>query len=160
MVLPIPDQNFSEFLVAAKIATYAAQEDSTRVTPRLKGSNQLEFRKGALFYRDIYFGGDFFVGQETVYFQTNPIWAMSYAGGINTGEDLAKTPGVYQFLQAALRAVPYQAPFRGPEMFTNDQFEYSNRILGNIHRFSGVEVIMFDNRPIYQLHYSGGLLRD
>ncbi len=160
MVLPIPERQFSEFLVVAKVATYAAQDDSARVPPRLKGSHQLEFRRGALFYRDIYYGGDFFVGQETVYYQATPIWSMSYAGGINEGQDPNNTPGVYEFLQAALRAVPLEAPYRGPEVFSNVEFAYSNRILGKIQRFSGVEVIMFQSHPIYQLHYSGGLLRD
>jgi len=160
MMLPIPKNKFAAFLCSAKQATYAAQDDSTKVIAHLRGSHQLEFRQGALFYRDIYFGGVFFVGQETVYYKAKPIWAMSYAGGVVQGVEPSQTPGIYEFLKAALRAIPPEAPYRGPEEFIANDFVYTNRILGKVHRFSGVEVIRFEDRPIYQLHYSGGLLRD
>ena len=161
MTLPIPKEKFSQFLVAAKIATYAAEDEATRVKPVLKGSHQLEFRQGALLYRDIYYGGNYFVGQETVYFNQNPIWAMSYAGGINEGVTIAEEiSGIYSFLQAALRAVPMEAPYRGPESFKEGAFTYSNRILGKVGRFSGVEMIYYQENPIYQLHYSGGAIKE
>jgi hypothetical protein len=161
MTFPVPKEKFSRFLVDAKIATYAAQDDSAKVKPALQGSHQLEFRQGGLLYRDIYYGGNYFVGQETVYFNQNPIWAMSYAGGINEGITVAREiAGIYSFLQAALRAVPVEAPYRGPESFKDKKFIYSNRILGKIHRFSGVEMIYFQENPIYQLHYSGGTIKD
>ena len=160
MILPVPEEKFSQFLCDAKCATYAAQDDSTKVKPVLKASHQLEFRQGALLYRDIYYGGEFFIGLETVYFQDNPIWAMSYAGGVIEGIEPEDTPGIYAFLQAALRDVPKHAPFRGPESFQQDKFLYTNRILGNVTRFSGVEMINFNEKPIYQLHYSGGLVKE
>ena len=70
------------FLLQAKLHTYAAQGDEASVAPLLPGSRQLEYRDGFWFYRDIYFGGERFVGQETVYYDSTPVWAMSYAGGI------------------------------------------------------------------------------
>ncbi|WP_376768623.1 DUF5680 domain-containing protein [Paenibacillus foliorum] len=33
------------------------------------------------FYRDIYFGSAFFIGQETVEFGSRPIWSTVYSGG-------------------------------------------------------------------------------
>jgi hypothetical protein len=159
MTLPISDEKFREFLCDAKRATYAAEDEIARVRPVLSGSHQLEYRKGALFYRDIYFGGDYFVGQETVYHKDTPIWAMSYAGGVNEGVNTNQTPGIYQILQAALRKVPQEAPYRGPVNFEDGKFSYTNRILGMLTRFSGVETISFEDRPIYHLHYSGGILK-
>jgi hypothetical protein len=160
MILPVPEAKFNQFLCKAKRATYAAVDNSAEVKPVLKGSHQLEFRQGGLLYRDVYYGGDFFAGLETVYFQDNPVWSMSYAGGVIEGIDPNDTPGIYDFLQAALREVPDNAPYRGPETFKEDDFLYTNRILGNLSRFSGVEMIIFSENPIYQLHYSGGILKE
>lgn len=159
MVIPIPEEQFAKFLCDAKRATYAAKDDRTRVVPSLAGSHQLEFRRGALWYRDIYFGGDYFVGQETVYFKNDPLWGMSYAGGITEGVKPDETQGIYEFLAAALRQVPLSAPYRGPTSYSLENFSYANRILGDVVRFSGVETISFKSTSIYQLHYSGGILR-
>jgi len=160
MLLPLPENKFARFLCDAKRATYASQDGSTRVKPLLKGSHQLEFLQGSLFYRDVYYGGDFFIGQETVYFQDAPLWGMAYAGGLNAGIEAAGTPGIYDFLGVALRAVPQNAPFRGPESLEQGAFTYTNRILGTFARFSGVETIAYQTLPVYQLHYSGGLIKE
>jgi hypothetical protein len=160
MPLPLPENKFTRFLCDAKRATYASQDGSLVVTPLLNGSHQLEFLQGPLFYRDVYYGGDFFIGQETVYFRGTPLWGMSYAGGLNTGLDAAESPGIYDFLGVALRAVPQDAPFRGPQTLEQGAFRYTNRILGTIERFSGVETITFQATPVYQLHYSGGLIKE
>ena len=70
------------------------------------------------------------------------------------------TPEIYAFLRDALKAVSIKAPFRGPEEYEQGSLDYSNRILGNVARFSGVEMINREGKPIYQLHYSGGILKD
>ena len=80
---------FIAFLIQAKLHTYAAQGDAANVMPLLSGAKQLEYREGDWFYRDIYFGGDYFVGQETIYFQERPFWSMGYAGGLD--RDLSAT---------------------------------------------------------------------
>ncbi len=160
MNLPLPENQFRQFLCAAKQATYAAGGDSTRVQAVLRGAHQLEYREGALLYRDIYYGGNFFAGQETIHFSAAPFWAMTYAGGINEGVNPQDYPGIYDFLKAALRSIPVEAPYRGPAEFTEGDFKYTNRILGKLTRFSGVEIIQFQQVPVYQLHYSGGQLRD
>jgi hypothetical protein len=54
------------FLVQAKLETYAAGSQEASVPAVLAGSHQLEFRRGEFFYRDIYFGGDYFVGRNSV----------------------------------------------------------------------------------------------
>ncbi len=159
MVLPISEGHFINFLCDAKRATYAAKDDKAVVKPVLAGSHQLEYRSGALLYRDIYFGGEYFVGQETVYYNNEPYWGMSYAGGINEELDPKLAPRIYDFLAAALREVPESAPYRGPKSFIQGDFNYVNRILGVFSRFSGTETIFLQENPIYQLHYSGGILK-
>ena len=160
MEYPIPENQFIMFLINAKQSTYAASDGQARVKSKLPGSHQLEFRRGGLLYRDIYYGGDFFVGLETVYNQENPFWAMSYAGGINQGVDAEDKPGIYNFLKSALRKVPADAPYRGPVSLSDGPLSYINRALGSPIRFSGVETISLDDVLIYKLHYSGGLLKD
>ncbi len=145
------------FLVRAKLATYAAQGDQASVSPMLPGSHQLEYRESDLVSRDIYFGGDFFVGQETVYQGDRPIWAMSYAGGIHP--NIPVEPGlVYVFLQEALRAVAVERPFRGPANFEREHFSYTASSIGSVSRFFGTEIIMYDGLPVFQLRFAGGLL--
>jgi hypothetical protein len=158
MNLPVPKEQFVKFLCDAKRATYAAQDKKHEVEPVLSGSHQLEYRSGALLYRDIYFGGEYFVGKEIVYHKNDPIWGMSYSGGVDEGVNTALTPGIYDFLAAALREVPAHAPYRGPESYHQGDFGYTNRILGVVPRFSGAETISLKGTPIYQLHYSGGFL--
>ena len=160
MDFPIPKEKFAQFLCNAKKSTYAAGDNQAQIPPLVKGSHQLEFFQGSLLYRDIYFGGDFFVGQETVYNEGKPLWAMCYAGGASEGVDPGETQGIYNFLGAALRKVPVSAPYRGPKKYETAGYLYKNRILGYLSRFSGVETILYEGISVYQLHYSGGILKE
>ncbi len=153
----ITRDRLASFLVEAKLATYAAQGDQASVPPVLPGSHQLEYRNDDLFYRDIYFGGDFFVGQETVYHDDKPLWAMCYSGGIHP--NIPVQPGlVYVFLQEALRAVTQERPFRGPANYEREHFSYTASSIGSVSRFFGTEIIMYDGLPVFQLRFAGGLL--
>jgi hypothetical protein len=71
------------FLIEAKRLTYAAGggASKTAVASLLPGSHQLEHRRDAYLYRDIYFGEARFAGQETAYRDGKPVWTMCYAGG-------------------------------------------------------------------------------
>jgi hypothetical protein len=55
-------ETFIKFLVEAKKHTYAAEGGEARVKALLNGSKQLEYESGDFFYRDIYFGSEFFLG--------------------------------------------------------------------------------------------------
>lgn len=151
------DPQLAEFLVQAKRATYAAQGDSASVTPLLPGSRQLEYRLGDVLYRDIYYGMAYFVGQETVYENGQPIWAMSYAGGMTDANvDVSST---YQFLQFALRQVEAASPFRGPGLIRGDGLQYTSQTTGTLENFWGVERISRNRGIVYELRYHGGRLR-
>lgn len=68
------------FVVRAKSATYVGgglRAESSRL-----GSHDLTFESAEWLYRDSYFGGTDFLGQETVWFQEEPVWAENYYGYI------------------------------------------------------------------------------
>ncbi len=160
MKMPIASDALVAFLVRAKRRTYAAQGDDTTVPPLLPGSRQLEYREGTWLYRDVYFGVAHFVGQETVYNDTSPVWAMCYAGGlVAAAVHPPEGQHVYEFLRAALRQVAPERPYRGPVVFREGAYVYTSESQGDIERFYGIETIVHDSHRVYQLRYSGGMLR-
>lgn len=151
------DQQLAQFLVAAKRATYAAQGDEASVTPLLPGGRQLEYRLGAILYRDIYFGFIYFVGQETVYENDTPVWAMGYAGGMTASQHDASA--TYRFLQMALRQVETASPYRGPGLIRDDNFQYTSQTNGTLENFSGIERVSSARNVLYELRYYGGRIK-
>jgi hypothetical protein len=155
MIKIFDDETFLEFLLKAKKSTYAAQGDRATVSPLLPGSKQLEYSEGNFFYRDIYFGFTKFVGQETIYLESLPVWSMCYAGGIISDE--IKPLDVFIFLQSALKQMDSAMPYRGPKLLENIPFSYSNTVFGDINRFHGAEKIVHNGSDVYELHYAGGI---
>ena len=149
---------FTVFLVNAKIATYASGSDDFSVSPALTNSHQLEYLEGEWRYRDIYYGGLHFIGMETVFQGAFPIWGMSYYGGVLPGSNDGQIAGMPPVLKAALRQVPLDAPYRGPSSFDMDDYHYENDIHGDISSFHGAEIIRFEKKAIYRLYYSGGVV--
>ena len=153
-------EQLAAFLVEAKLHTYAAQDNEASVSALLPGSKQLEFRQGDFVYRDVYFGGHFFAGQETIYWQEQPIWSMVYAGGllVEAKGDVIDAGMVYAFLRAAMRQVRAERPFRGPSRWQDCAWLYEDQGSGDLKRFNGKERILFQGDVVYALDYSGGLL--
>jgi hypothetical protein len=151
----------ASFLIEAKRRTYAGLDDEATVSqPLLSGSKQLEHRDGPYAYRDIYFGMAFFVGQETVSKNERVIWSMSYSGGVRPDiVDRIQKLSTYEFLRQALLAVNRNLPYRGPASFSAGNKTYLNRVEGALDRFHGTEEISERGSTLYELHYSGGLLR-
>ena len=148
----------AEFLVKAKIVTYASGSDDFAVSPALPGAHQLEYAAGEYLYRDFYYGGLHFIGLETAFRGGQAIWGMSYYGGVLPGGSDEQIAGMPPVLKAALREVPLAAPFRGPESFQKGEYHYQNEIHGDLFSFHGREVISIQEQAIYQLHYSGGMV--
>jgi len=154
-------QRLTHFLIAAKQQTYAAGGSGSAavVPPLIPGSHQLEYRQGDFLYRDIYFGEAHFAGQEVVCFRGTPIWSMCYAGGwtnsLEGPEEAIRLAGI---LQAALRLVPSEMPYRGPSHYLETPYAYHNEARGALHRFEGGETIQRDGVVLYQLFYTGGSL--
>ena len=158
MTIPIPLDKFRQFLVEAKISTYASKSGEFIVNSILPHSHQLEFEDGPLLYRDIYYGGIHFPGMEMIFSESAPIWTMTYYGGLTHGTKPDEIGEMGDVLKAALREIPVSAPFRGPEIFKMDDFVYTNEIHGDLLQFSGQEYIYKADKKIYHLEYSGGLV--
>jgi len=148
------------FLLHAKRQTQAMQRNEASITPLLPGSEQREYREAPFFYRDIWFGTASFVGQETTYFRQHPIWSMNYSGGI-TSEITNKEEmhQIYACLRQALQQVVYERPFRGPQTYYTGSYRYLDATQGDLAQFRGEEIIMRGNKRVYELHYSGCLLK-
>ena len=50
-------------------------------------------------------------------------------------------------------------PVRGPKKFVNDNFTYKFKSDGNIEDFNGIEEIFKDDKLVYRLYCSGGLIK-
>ena len=159
--MPGDQDDLAAFLLEAKRRTYAGlDDDATVTTPLLNGSRQLEHRAGRYAYRDIYFGMEFFAGQETVSKDERAIWSMCYSGGARpeiTGR--SELLSIYRFLRRALFAGSVDKPYRGPASFAAADLTYRNDVEGTLVLFHGTEEIIHRGSKVYELHYSGGLLR-
>jgi Domain of unknown function (DUF5680) len=151
--------SLAQFLSKAKLATYAAQGDFASVEPLLPSTKQLEFDADGYSYRDVYAGMIFFVGQEIVYRSKKAVWSMSYSGGLTVNASEAAVAEIYKFLRVALREVPPDLPLRGPSSVQSGQLGYSCEVQGDLERFSGIEQVTIASSPVYELRFSGGVLR-
>jgi hypothetical protein len=151
---PIDHDSFVAFLLDAKRATYASASGEAVVPAVFPGAHQLEYHVGPLSYRDIYYGGERFIGQETVYHADQPLWSMSYAGW---SSDTSVPVG--DFLTEALRHGTAAAPYRGPEQYQHGDYTYANEMHGTVEQFWGYENIVYQGRPVYELRYQGGMVR-
>jgi hypothetical protein len=151
---------FVDFLLTAKRATYAGQDDEATVTSLVPGSKQLEYHDGDYLYRDIYFGMAYFVGQEVVSYRGQAVWSMSYAGGVVPARrDRPDPRAIYTFLRLALQHGSESEPYRGPATFSRDSLTYTNSSSGNLDAFWGIEEIVYDGARVYECRYAGGVLR-
>lgn len=157
--MSVNHEHLINFLVEAKKSTYASESNDASVQPLLNGSKQLEYRCGDYFYRDIYFGYAFFIGQEIVEIKNCPVWSMVYSGGVIIPNANRDTCGpIYDFLQLALRLVDTKSIYRGPTHFESGNYIYSNEHEGTLDCFCGKEIIFMDGKKVYELKYDGGRL--
>ncbi len=73
-------KELNNFIVSAKSTAYVG--DGKKIKSCRKGSHDLEYKEGSFHYLDSYFGGADFIGQEVVYYEDEPVWAMNYYGRI------------------------------------------------------------------------------
>ena len=129
----------NDFIVEAKSRTYVGG-GSPRPSCR-PGSHDIGYERGEWRYLDSYFGGTDFCGQETVWLNGEPIWAMNYFGHIIE-------PGLIDGSRAG--AVIKAA--------LSSMYSDKKRFLDDDH-FRGVEMIIVEERRAYELDYRGGLIR-
>lgn len=111
-------------------------------------------------YHDTYFGGTKFMGEEVVYCNNDkPICGMNYYGV--TLDDTLGEEAMDNALRPALMKVGEGLnviPVRGVSKFENNGYTYTFKHSGTIDKFDGIEQIYKDDKLIYELHCSGGLI--
>lgn len=145
-----------EFLVQAKKAGYATAGEGGERTVA-DGGKELTFARAPFCYRDRYFGFNPFIGQEVVWQDDTPMWAMNYYGCVH--KPVVSEANVYTFLQQALRQIDVNLPLRGPSSLHSGDFTYSHQSTGGLEHFAGSERIAFRGEEIYTLSYHGGRVR-
>jgi hypothetical protein len=145
---------FVQFLIEAKKNTYAG--DGKLSAPSRPVSKDLAFEQGDYLYIDTYLGSLDFIGEEAVWQQQKPIWAMNYYGVMLTDQI---PEGFSKCLKGALLNAPLEAPFRGPDHYYDGSLKYTCTWKGDIERFEGIEQIRYSGKEIYRLVFHGGSIR-
>ena len=158
----INSSTFVNFLIKAKKSTYANSTIEKSESSRTGSSdyNYEEIIDGSKYtYHDTYFGSTKFIGEEVVYCDSDkPIWGMNYYG--ITFDDTLGEEAMDSALRPALMKVEESdIPVRGPSKFENNGYIYTFNTTGTMESFDGVEQIYKNNKLIYELHCSGGLIK-
>jgi hypothetical protein len=145
------------FIVRAKADSYVGNGEHSGAS-RL-GSHDLRFTDGKWSYHDSYFGGSDFIGEEVVYFEGQPVWAMNYYGRIlRTNLLTAQQAG--QMIKESLSQMYKEGRFLGGFEFTANNLTYKDTSEGTADSFQGRELIFSGNETAYELLYHGGLIKD
>ncbi|ADY64354.1 DUF5680 domain-containing protein [Agrobacterium tumefaciens] len=146
-----------EFIVQAKSATYVGGGNKSS-TPTRIGSHDLGFRSGDWNYIDSYFGGTDFIGQEVVWHQGIPLWAMNYYGRIIRPELIDGTVAG-RVIQRSLSTLYREGRFLGGFTHEVEDTIYVDTNEGEFRSFTGVERIYRDGVEVYRLDYHGGVIK-
>ena len=142
------DENVIDFLIRAKQASYAG--GGAESAPSRPGSHDLRYAEGPLAYIDTYIGGDKFAGQEAVWRNGAPIWAMNYVGRV-LGEGFDGG-----FLKEVLLRVTREHPYRGPLRYERGDCLYVCHVKGEFDWFYGYEEIMCKDAKVFECAFHGG----
>ena len=148
---PYDKKELVDFLICAKHNTYAAK--GAECEPSRPGSHDLRYEKGEYFYLDTYVGGECFSGEEAVWKDNVPVYAMNYCGRVlnpNFSGD---------FLKAALLLVPEDKPYRGPDFYQENDSVYSCNVCGDIDWYQGYEEISYKGMRVYECYFHGGSVK-
>ena len=146
----------TRFIVAAKQATYVG--NGQRSPASRAGSHDLTYEHGRFTYRDSYFGGTDFIGQEVVWADGEPIWAMNYYGYI-TRPDLIDAGQAGSTIKGALSAMYAEGRFLDGFAWQGPHGRYVDASEGTTAHFHGREHIDVGNVEAYALDYAGGLIK-
>ena len=148
-------EELTQFLLKARTKTYTGA--GGKVQPVFDGSNQLEYREGDWFYRDVYYTGNrIFMGLEVVYYQDKDVWSMSYYGSFKemTEEELDKIlrEALMENWQTTRIWKKVKWEKNGYKYICQPDFE------GSIDELAGVEKISRQGKEVYTFFYAGGIL--
>ena len=149
-------EGLNAFIVRAKAATYVG--GGVRSLSYKPGSHDLQFHEGAFSYLDSYFGGSDFLGQEVVYYDGKPVWAMNYYGRI-VEPSLITAEEAGRIIQESLSRMYEEDRFLGGFEHETENGTYFDTSEGGMASFSGTEWIAREGVRVYELVYHGGLIR-
>ena len=147
------EQSLIKFLRESKGKGYAAQDESSWIKDA-NGSTTIKYKSGDWSFQDNYFGGEPYGGRQIVFFKGKPVWINVYYGHVD--EKIQNIKEVYSFLKKALLNPREEVPLRGPEEFTEDNYQYRSFLSGNIKNFSLGERISLNGKEIYNATFYGG----
>lgn len=152
----ISTEELAAFIVRAKSATYVG--NGIHLLPTRPESVDLQYHEAALIYHDSYFGGSDFLGEEVVYHEHQPVWAMNYYGYLLDPSRIdAAAAG--RVIKLALATLYRQGRFLGGWTQQVDELTYVDENTGDPTRFHGIEWILDSaDRRLYELRYHGGLI--
>lgn len=139
------------FLCIAKRKCYAGNAKEEK--PSRLNSHDLLFKEKEKTYIDTYLGGEKFSGEEAIWVEGQPVWAMNY-----TGRVLSEQFSV-GFLKECLLLVPEETPFRGPSIYQNGKYIYHCKVTGDFNWFHGKEEIFYCETMVYECYFHGGLVK-
>lgn len=150
-------QALQDFIIEAKAVTYMSGKRPQPV-PTRPGAKDIPYERGRYRYLDSHFGGTDFLGQEVVWQDEIPIWAMNYYGRIiNPARFDGERAGTV--IKQALTALYQEKRFLGGFAYQHALGEYVDQSAGDYRSFLGVERILVEDRTVYQLDYQGGLIK-
>ena len=97
------------FLISAKKSTYAGSAEEQAKSTRPK-SHDLIYENGHYQYIDTYLGGERFLGEEAVFVDGNPVWAMNYNGNEIKPCTGSKSGGYSEKQEAHIQRFLYRSP--------------------------------------------------
>ena len=140
--------NTIEFLLRAKRATYAGK--GAEVESSRPASHDLRYSEGGLEYIDTYLGSAKFSGEEAIWKDGLPFWAMNYIGRV-VADGFSG-----DFLRDALSHGTEKLPYRGPLRYESEDYLYTCSVKGDFHWFCGHEEIFFRSKKVYECIFHGG----
>ena len=150
-------EQLNTFIVRAKAATYVG--GGAKSLAYRPGAHDLQFHEDAFSYLDSYFGGADFLGQEVVYFEGKPVWAMNYYGRI-LEPSLITAEEAGQIIQESLSRMYNEGHFLGGFEHSARNSSYVDSSEGDVTSFAGREWITRENVKVYELVYHGGLVKE
>ncbi len=153
----IPLYELETFIVRAKKRTYVG--GASKLLSYRLGSKDVQLIDGDWAYHDCYFGESDFIGQEVIYYRSKPIWAMNYFGYILDPTQITSSEAG-KMIMKSLSEMYSEERFLGAFEHIEADLIYKDFNEGDFKFFKGNERIYRNNKPVYELVYHGGLLRD
>lgn len=144
------NEEIIEFLCRAKKSTYAGH--GGKVESSRPNSHDLAYSEDNLKYIDTYLGSERFSGEEAIWIDEHPFWAMNYSGRV-IDEGFSGS-----FLKEVLSFVPKEKPYRGPMVYQKGDYKYHCIVNGEFEWFNGYEEIYHNDIKIYECIFHGGIV--